>query len=207
MGGRPYGLTDLADDAALLCDRLGLGTAHVAGLAMGGTAAQMMVLRHPDRVTSLTLIGCGTSSGSQPAPDPRVRAMNREPIPDDEEARRHQRCRLFESMAGTCFDTAEYARADEESRQRGARTADASAQLRAMRDAVDRTGALARVMAPALVIVGAADPLVGPEAARELAEALPRGRLILMEGMGHGSIPRAVQAPLVTAMTAIARAA
>jgi pyruvate dehydrogenase E2 component (dihydrolipoamide acetyltransferase) len=48
-----------------------------------------------------------------------------------------------------------------------------------------RAEALARVAAPALLVVGSDDLLTGPAQARALASALPAVRLELLEGVGH----------------------
>jgi len=51
----PYGLGDFAEDLAGLMDALGVDSAHLVGLSMGGMIAQEFVLRWPERVRSLTL--------------------------------------------------------------------------------------------------------------------------------------------------------
>jgi pimeloyl-ACP methyl ester carboxylesterase len=51
-----YSVEDLADDAACVLDSYGIQNAHVVGMSLGGYLAQLMALKHPQRITSLTLI-------------------------------------------------------------------------------------------------------------------------------------------------------
>jgi pimeloyl-ACP methyl ester carboxylesterase len=55
-GAAPYSLRDLAEDAVGLLDALGLESAHLVGMSVGGWIGQLVALDHPDRVASLTLI-------------------------------------------------------------------------------------------------------------------------------------------------------
>lgn len=51
-----YGVADMADDVVRVLDAAGVDRAHVAGHSMGGIIAQMLVLAHPGRVASMTLL-------------------------------------------------------------------------------------------------------------------------------------------------------
>jgi pimeloyl-ACP methyl ester carboxylesterase len=55
----PDGFTvaDMADDAASILKALEIASAHVCGFSGGSATAQELVLRHPDLVTSLVLVG------------------------------------------------------------------------------------------------------------------------------------------------------
>jgi 3-oxoadipate enol-lactonase len=52
----PYRIKDMADDTIGLMDALGLQSAHIVGLSMGGMIGQEMAIAHPARVSSLTLV-------------------------------------------------------------------------------------------------------------------------------------------------------
>lgn len=57
----PYTLEMMADDVAGLLGVLGIDSAHIRGISMGGMIAQHFVIRHPEKVRSLILTstGCG----------------------------------------------------------------------------------------------------------------------------------------------------
>lgn len=64
--GLPEGATfdDQAGAYAHLLDHLGLQKVAVVALSHGGPSALLFALRHPDRVSSLTLVSCGVASSS-----------------------------------------------------------------------------------------------------------------------------------------------
>ncbi|MEM9041694.1 MAG: alpha/beta fold hydrolase [Actinomycetota bacterium] len=50
-----YSLERMADDAIEVLDHAGIETAHVVGASMGGAISQIVAVRYPDRVRSVTL--------------------------------------------------------------------------------------------------------------------------------------------------------
>jgi pimeloyl-ACP methyl ester carboxylesterase len=61
-----YSVEDLADDAFCVLDGYGIQTAHLVGMSLGGFLAQLMALKHPQRVKSLTLIASEPLAESDP---------------------------------------------------------------------------------------------------------------------------------------------
>jgi len=55
--GGPFGIAEMADDAARLLDAVGIRRADVLGVFMGGMIAQELALRHPLRVDRMVLVG------------------------------------------------------------------------------------------------------------------------------------------------------
>ena len=50
-----YSLEQMADDAIAVLDHAGVESAHLIGASMGGAISQLIALKYPDRVRSLTL--------------------------------------------------------------------------------------------------------------------------------------------------------
>ena len=86
-----YDLGDMAEDAAGLLDVLGIASAHVVGMSMGGMIGQTLTTRHPDRVRTLTSIFSTTGDRrvGQPARSTIVRLARRPPSTREESVTRH----------------------------------------------------------------------------------------------------------------------
>lgn len=70
-----YSVEDLADDAFCVLDGYGIQSAHLVGMSLGGFLVQLMALKHPQRVKSLTLIASeplAESDPTMPGVDPSV---------------------------------------------------------------------------------------------------------------------------------------
>src|SRR5262245_42756052 len=67
-GSPPYSMNDLTDDAIGVLDALGIDSAHLVGISMGGAVAQLAALDHPRRVASLTLVATSGGAGDPDLP-------------------------------------------------------------------------------------------------------------------------------------------
>ena len=182
-----YTLSDMAGDAVALLDHLGQAGAHVVGLSMGGMIAQTLAIEHPQRCFSLTSIMSSTGNPDLPPPRPEAFAAFIADRPEDRGQAIAQYQQGWRILAGPHYDSlAEgLARFSEQAVDRGFDNAGFARQLLAIRHAPDRRKALAQVQAPALVIHGAADPLVPPAAGEDTAKALPNAKLKVFDKMGH----------------------
>ena len=71
---RNYGLADLADDTAGLIQALGHDRAHVFGTSFGGHIAQVLALRHPERIDRLVLANTFLAGHALKSVNPEVAA-------------------------------------------------------------------------------------------------------------------------------------
>jgi pimeloyl-ACP methyl ester carboxylesterase len=187
--GRPirseYLLSDMADDAVGLLDALGVESAHVVGVSMGGMIAQEMAIGHPDRVRSLTSIMSTTGNRRVGRPKAKLlRLLARRPDPTRENAV-EMGVELFGHICGPTFDPVEFRRLAEAAVDRSWRPAGTGRQTAAIMASRDRTEALTRLKMPALVIHGMLDPLVKPSGGIATARAIPGSRLLMFNDMAH----------------------
>ena len=188
----PYTLDEMADDAAGLLDTLDLDSAHVVGASMGGMIAQTLVLRHAERVRSLTSIMSSTGNPALPPPKPEPLQALMQPRVEERESAIEQAVSLQRLIGGTGFpfDAERTRRLAALSYDRSFYPVGLARQIAAIMASGNRRPALASVEAPTLIIHGDADPLVPLEAGRDTAQAIPGAELLVIEGMGHELPPQ-----------------
>jgi pimeloyl-ACP methyl ester carboxylesterase len=200
----PYGLADLADDTVGLLDALGLGSAHVVGASMGGMIAQLVALRHPARVRSLTSIMSTTGDPAVGAPAEAAMAVLLAPPASDREGAVQRAVDTYRVIGSPGFEFDETGLRERAglSFDRAYDPAGVARQLAAILTTADRTPDLARITAPTLVIHGAHDALMNVSGGRATAAAIPDAELLVVDGMGH-DLPREVWPELLDRITAL----
>jgi 3-oxoadipate enol-lactonase len=174
----PYTIEGLADDAAGLLEALGIASAHVAGLSMGGMIAQQLGARYPERVLSLAL--CDTASEMPP------RAMWEERLAI---ARAQGVAGLVDGTIKRWFTEPFIRRApgDIEKVRRmilGTGAEGYMACACAVRD-MAQTTLLVKIRAPTLVMTGRQDPACTVEQSTVLNRVIAGSQLAILEDAAH----------------------
>ncbi len=167
-----------ADDVAAVLDHLDVPRAAVLGMSMGGYAALAFAARHPERLAALVL--CDTRAG---ADDAKLRA-----------ARDGAIARIRETGSGPYLDgslarllspSAPPARVAFLRARAETRAASLIAGIEALRDRPDRTGDLAAIRCPTLVLRGTDDQVTPAEDMRAMAAAIAGATFVPLERAGH----------------------
>ena len=185
VGRPPYSMRDLAADAVGLLDALGIGRAHVVGQSMSGGTALIVGVDYPSRVASVTFVS--TSTGADDLPPPSS-SMPRPERPDfaDPAAVEEYVVRSIEAESAGYYD--EDAARDLVRRDM-ARARDFEASLTnhyAMAFDGPVRGGFGELSMPVLVVHGELDPVFPPAHGEAIRAAVPDGRLVVLEGAGHG---------------------
>jgi pimeloyl-ACP methyl ester carboxylesterase len=200
----------MAEDALAILDALGIERAHVVGLSLGGFLAQWLLVAHPERLLSATVIGAPALEGA-PA---RANVTARAPVdpslyefwrhmfePREREAQIEWRVENWRRLNGgtIAFDAEEFRALERRIIAHAGRHDTSDAHARVDPSGLARGAELAHVTVPTLVIATPEDPTNPESNSRFLAETLPRSTLVTIDGMGH-TMARAVVPKLATAL-------
>src|SRR4051812_3146813 len=186
-GSAPYPLAGLADDSVGLLDALHLDSAHVVGASMGGMIAQLVAIRHPKRVRSLTSIMSTTGNPTVGAPAEAAMGVLLAPPATDRESAIQRAVDTYRVIGSPGFEFDETGLRDRAglSFDRAYDPAGVARQLAAILTTHDRTADLGEVCVPTLVVHGSHDTLVDVSGGRATAAAIPRSHLLVVGGVGH----------------------
>ncbi len=178
----PSTLDAFAEEVIAEMDREGIVDAVLVGLSMGGYVSFRILERWPDRVRALVLADTKAGADSAEAAQKRTDQAAR--------ARKEGTGWLADAMVPALLgDTTLAEKPDVVARVRAIiERADAegvASALEAMRARPDSTALLAGISVPVLAIVGAEDSVTPEADAREIAEGVPDGQLVVIPGAGH----------------------
>ncbi|MBF6209673.1 alpha/beta hydrolase [Nocardia puris] len=209
-----YDLRDLAADAAALVRTLGAGTAHLAGIGVGGMVVQVAALDHPDTFRALTLVGTrpvapGPVDPDLPDHDASVmNALFAHPMPDWADR---------DAVAAFAAEGAEALGDDPaEARAQAARIWDRTPSNDPAVHQANQLGMvfsrldcaprwrerLGELDVPTLVVHGRADPFFPVGNGEALAAEIPGARLLVLDDMGT-ALPNAAADRVAAAMLAL----
>lgn len=174
----------MARDAVAVLDALAIAEAHVYGLSLGGMVASWLALDAPDRVARLVLAstpvrGSAVHAGGWRRALALARCLARP-------ARAAEAC-LAVAILSEGFRRRRPADVARIAARAGERPASHRGLLALLAAAArhDVRDRMADVRAATLVVAGADDALVPPDAQRALATTVPRARCTVVHGAGH----------------------
>jgi pimeloyl-ACP methyl ester carboxylesterase len=197
----PYRLKDMAEDAVGLLDALGIESAHVVGISMGGMIGQLIAIHFPGRIRSLTCLMSTTGEAGLPPPTPEAMTVLLTPLPTERNAYIEGSAGVWRIIAGPKFhhDDSQARKAAELAHDRGLHPDGIARQIAAVAASGGRRKALEFVDVPTLVIHGDGDPLLPLGCGKDIADAIPGAKLMVIEGLGH-ALPEAVWPGVVDAI-------
>lgn len=180
----PFTIESLADDIHAFAAALGAIPFVLAGLSMGGYVALAYAKKYAGDLRGLVLLDTKAEADTAEGKQGRekmielVRKDGSKPIADqmmpkmlakDAADQRPQTAQTLRRMMEACPPkTIEHA-------------------LSAMRDRPDRSGELASIRVPTLVIVGESDAITPPAVAEAMVKKIPGAQLVTIRGAGHMS--------------------
>ncbi|PRX49257.1 pimeloyl-ACP methyl ester carboxylesterase [Prauserella shujinwangii] len=180
---REPSLDDAARDVLALLDKLELDQVILGGCSLGGYVTLAVLRAAPERIGGLVLIDTKATADGEEARRARLEMADRAEA---------------EGISGWLADAMLPKVLGETTRRTKTDLADQIRELveaqpaagvawaqRAMAARPDATDVVREAHVPALVVVGEEDTVTPPEAARELAGALPDATLTVLPGVGH----------------------
>jgi 3-oxoadipate enol-lactonase len=176
-----YTIDSYADELHSLLRHLGVPSAVVVGLSLGGYVALALQRRHPKAIHALVLADTRAEADAPEVIERRTKQQR--------EALEQGTAGVVEALSGALLapatrrskpDVVAQVRSLMEQPRAGYVGA-----LEAMKRRPDATPLLRGISVPTLVVVGEHDGITPPDVARRLHEAIPRARLVVIPHAGH----------------------
>ena len=179
----PFTLEQMAEDAIAVLDAAGIETAHVVGASMGGVISQIVAVKYPQRVRSLTLVctACRNHPWRQELLQSWAKTAEEKGMIEvgKEAAQWVMSPRSFRRLVPAFTWMGPLAAL----RPRHSFVSQIDAILNTREDLVDQ---LSTITAPTMVIVGNQDILTPRGDSEEIAERIPNAELVIISGAAHG---------------------
>ena len=179
----PFTLEQMADDAIAVLDAAGIETAHIVGASMGGVISQIVAVKYPQRVRSLTLVctACRNHPWRQELLQSWAKTAEEKGMIEvgKEAAQWVMSPRSFRRLVPAFTWMGPLAAL----RPRHSFVSQIHAILDTREDLVDQ---LSTITAPTMVIVGNQDILTPRGDSEEIAERIPNSELVVISGAAHG---------------------
>lgn len=188
--GHPeYNFDDLADDAIQVLDAYKVDKAHIIGMSMGGIITQIIALKHPGRILTISLIMTSNFDSSLPRKDSKVTESLGELKIKNWQSKDEVIEYLMKKskvLIGTkyIFDEKRIRKLNEEEFDRASnlQSRENHGFIRGWGSYLSR---IDEINAPTLVIHGTKDPIIPYEHGVHLSGIIPNSVLVTLDGTGH----------------------
>lgn len=188
-GNPEYTFEDLADDAIQVLDAYKVDKAHIVGMSMGGIITQIVALKEPSRVLTISLVMTSNFDPSLPKKGSKVtEALGELKINNWQNKDEVIDCFINKSkiITGTkrIFDEEKVRRLNEEEFDRSSnlQSRENHGFIRGLGTYLSRTD---EIDVPALIIHGTEDPIIPYEHGVHLSKIIPNAILVTLDGTGH----------------------
>ena len=189
--GAPYNLFDMANDVALLIERLGLDKINIIGASMGGMIAQILAAKYPEKIEKVGLLFTSNNQPLLPPPFPKqLFSLIGKPESHDEDGIINHSLKVFKTIGSPGYlNQVEAMQMARKLYQRSYHPAGVLQQFLA----ILCTGSLLKldkqIQKPTLVVHGSRDRLLPPSHGKAVAKAIQGAKFELIQGMGHDIPP------------------